>query len=198
MRLAIAILLNFWCLSLAAESTVSLPAESPAPQSGFADTKAVRTRIADSGPHRIEGIWQFPGSGATVAIERITDRSKLPGAVTYNMVVVRSENRTIKPGTLMGVLAPTAKSNTYDAAIYTSAGRKARLTAPKHFTLTLGEENSRLIFKRVKSKYSLNLWRILPYMFRYAVRQNNNTGEAPVGCIKIFPLPDAPSEPRYL
>lgn len=198
MRAAIALLLFFSTLTLSAASDVSLPRESPAPYEGYTDIRTVKARIAESGPHRIEGIWQFPGSGATVAIERTQDRSKLPGATTYSIVVIRSENRTVKPGTLMGELVPTAKSNTFDAMIYTSAGRKARLTAPKHFTLTLGEQDSRLIFKPVKPKYSINLWRMLPYMFRYVVRKNENTGEAPAGCVKIFPTPAVPAEPRYL
>ncbi|MDE6652472.1 MAG: hypothetical protein K2K08_08735 [Paramuribaculum sp.] len=185
-------------LPVYAVNPVSLPKESPEPNAAYSDMGAIRSRITNSGPHRIEGIWQFPGSGATVAIERIADRTKLPGANTYNMVVVRSDNRNIKPGTLMGVLAPSAKSNIYDAVIYTSPGRKARLTMPKHFTLTLSEQDSRLIFKQVKSKYSLNLWRMLPYMFRYVVRTNENTGKAPLGCIKIFPSPAIPTEPRYL
>ena len=198
MRSVLCLLLLILALPGAAVKPVSLPKESPAPSAAYSDMGAIRSRIAKSGPHRIEGIWQFPNTGATVAIERTADPGKLPGAVAYNMMVVRSENRNIRPGTLMGVLTPSGRSDTFDAYIYTSPGRKARLTMPKHFTLTLTEKESRLIFKPVKAKYSLNLWRMLPYMFRYAVRKIDNTGEAPMGCIKIFPTPAVPAEPRYL
>ncbi|MDE6264095.1 MAG: hypothetical protein K2M11_03010 [Paramuribaculum sp.] len=198
MRIILSALLSVWACCACALPPVSLPKESPAPLEGYAEVKDIRSRIAELGPHRIEGIWQFPNTGATVAIERVSDRAQLPGATAYDMVVVRSENRTIPPGTIMGKIAPSAKSDVFDAMIYSSAGRKARLTAAKHFTLTLGEGGSRLVFKRVKSKYSFNFWRMLPYMFRYAVRRNDNTGEAPLGCIKIFPEPEIPAEPRYL
>ncbi len=198
MRLILSALLSLWALCAYAVNPIALPKESPAPLDRYADAKESKRRIAELGPHRIEGIWQFPNTGATIAIERAGDRSKLPGATTYNMVVVRSENRTIPPGTIMGKIIPSAKSDVFDAMIYSSAARKARLTAAKHFTLTLGESGSRLVFKRVKAKYSFNFWRMLPYMFRYAVRRNDNTGEAPLGCVKLFPEPEVPAEPRYL
>lgn len=198
MRLILSLLLSFVGVFCFAAKPLSLPAESPAPLPGFGDVAEVRSRIAHSGPHRIEGIWQFPNTGATIAVERISDSSMLPGATAYKMVVVRSENRNIRPGTLMGVLAPSARSEVYDAYIYNSVGRKSRLTAARHFTLTLSEQESRLVFKRVKAKYTLNLWRMLPYMFRFAVRKNDNTGEAPLGCVKVFPTPAVPAEPRYL
>lgn len=186
--------------SLAALATgeIKLPSSSPAPLGGFDRMEEVTARIAESGPHRIEGVWRFPDSGTTVAIERVNAAGALPGATTYRMVVVRSANRSIRPGTLIGILAPSAKSEVFDARMYTSSLLAGRLNSPKRFSITLSENNTHLVFKQVKSKYSFNFWRMLPYMFRYSVRSNANTGKAPQGCVKVFPEPEIPLEPRYL
>lgn len=186
------------CMVADVYGETALPATSPAPLPGYNDRAAVQKRIAASGPHRIEGIWQFPETGSTIAIERADDSRALQGAVTYRVIVMRSDNRSIRPGTFMGIITPSVKRDVFDASIYTSSHRNSSLDTPRRFTLTLAEKGDRLVFSRVKSKYSLNLWRILPYMFRYAVRRNNNTGEAPQGCVKIYPAPAVPAEPRYL
>ena len=101
MRLILSALLSVWACCVCAVTPVSLPKESPATLEGYAEIKDIRSRITELGPHRIEGIWQFPNTGATVAIERVSARAQLAGATAYNMVVVRSENRTIPPGTIM-------------------------------------------------------------------------------------------------
>lgn len=196
-RLVSLLILTVFAVQTKALAVSPLPAVSPAPLPGYSDRTEVQKRIASSGPHRIEGIWRFAESGATIAIER-EEGGDAHGAVAYRMTVIRSDNRSIRPGTLMGIITPSAKSDVFDANIYTSSRRNSSLDAPKRFTLTLAEQGSRLVFARVKSKYSLNLWRMLPYMFRYAVRRNDRTGEAPYGCIKVFPAPAVPAEPRYL
>lgn len=198
MRRLLSLLILAVGMATAVYGETALPATSPAPLPGYNDRTVVQKRIAASGPHRIEGIWRFPETGSTVAIEREDNNRAHPGAVTYRMIVMRSDNRSIRPGTFMGIITPSVKSDVFDASIYTSSHRNSSLDSPRRFTLTLAEKGDRLVFSRVKSKFSLNLWRILPYMFRYAVRRNNNTGEAPEGCVKIFPAPAVPAEPRYL
>lgn len=202
MRIILPLLLLLAC-SLCAAAQAShtapkLPSVSAAPLDGYSRTADIERRLTEAGPHRIEGLWRIAQSGTTLAIERKKDIGSLPGAEQYQMVIVHSANRAIRPGTVMGLLTVSAKSNVYDASIYTSAQLAGRLSSPKRFTITLAEEDTRLVFKQVKSKYSFNFWRMLPYMFRYSVRTNSNTGEAPFGCVRIFPAPALPSEPRYL
>lgn len=50
---------------------------------------------------------------------------------------------------------------------------------------------------RHRSAFSVNLWRTLPYMWRYVVRKNRS---APTyhGCVRIYPAPVPPLQPIYL
>ena len=198
MRILLSLLCALCAITALCDDNLRLPPISATPLDGYCDINAVKKRLAESGPHRIEGVWQFPQNGTTVAIERHNSAGSLPGSLLYRMTVVRSANRAIRPGTVMGVLCPSAGSNVYDARIYTSSRLAGKLDSPKHFTLTLTESDTHLVFKPVKSKYSFNLWRMLPYMFRYSVRTNTNTGEAPRGCVRLFPEPEIPLAPRYL
>lgn len=176
----------------------ALPCGESSVASGYSDEDSVVRRLSISPLHRVEGIWRFPGSGATVVIERVTGGASLPDAVTYRMVVLRSENASIRPGTVMGYLEPSADSNKFSGKLFTHSGEPGVLSRAKRFTLKLVESGSRFTLTAVKSKYSVNLWRLLPYMFRYSVRENRSRGEAPQGCVKVFPVPEIPAEPVYL
>lgn len=170
-----------------------LPFTSPV-LPGYNDTDSIERRIIDRGPHRIEGIWQFQADGSSIVIER---EERLEG-LSYRMVVLRSSNRLLRPGTLIGNLIPTGKSDVYDASIYSTDADGGKLRLPKNYLLTLGEGESRLIFKKQKSKYAVNLWRLIPYMWRGVIRVRPTGDESQEGCVKIFPNPDKPVEPRYL
>lgn len=151
----------------------------------------------DSSPiHRIEGIWRFTATGATVAIERFSDKDRHPDVTLYRIVLLRTPVRTLMPGTIMGYIAPTAKRDTYDARIYTSVDG-CLLTDPKQFTLTLAED-SRLSFKLEKKGISISFRRWLPYIFRMGIRQYDTRDASMDGCLKIYPTAAKPSEPIYL
>lgn len=173
-----------------------LPTVSPILE-GYKDRDSIEYRIKSSGPHRIEGIWQFQADGSTIAIER--DHAANHGeGLSYRMVILRSSNRLLRPGTLIGILYPTGKKETFDAEIYTSDADGGKLRSAKKFTLTLEDNDSRIVFRRQKSKYTVNLWRLIPYMWRGVIRTRDNIGEAPDGCVKIFPTSTVSAEPRYL
>ncbi len=162
--------------------------------------ESVEKRIIESGPHHIEGIWQMTTDGATIVIERTDDYdpSSVDAINLYRMVILKSPNRSLRPGTVMGYISPAAKSGTYAGRIYTSQHNGSKLSSPKDFTIALSDADSRMSITRLRSKYSLNLWRMLPYMFRYSVKRNSNSNAATQGCRKIFPAPALPSEPIYL
>lgn len=148
--------------------------------------------------HHIEGLWQFTANGATIAIERYIDNNTPhDGASRYRIVIVSSPRLSIRPGTVMGIMIPTAKPNVYDAHIYTDFDGGTTLTGAKRFVLTLSED-SRLAFNQDKSGIKINLWRILPYMFRYSVTYKNERPRNLDGCVRIYPTPSTPLQPRYL
>lgn len=177
-------------------NTGSLPFTSPV-IGGYSAVDSIEKRISASGPHRIEGLWQFQADGSTIAIEREEKKTNDVG-LSYRMVVVRSSNRLLRPGTLIGTIVPSGKGDVFEAKIYSTDADGGKLRNPKSYTLSLTDESSRLIFKKVKSRYIINLWRMLPYMWRGTMRLRDTGGEAPNGCVKIFPVSSHAAEPRYL
>lgn len=148
--------------------------------------------------HHIEGIWKFPATGVEVAIIRNNPQQRESGLTAdfYRMIVVDSDNRAIRPGTVMGLISPAAKRGEYDARIYTS-NVGSTLVMPKTFTLTLTDNDASLTFKRHKSAFNVNLWRLLPYLWRYTIYPNEQDRNSD-GCIRIYPNPPVPREPIYL
>lgn len=148
--------------------------------------------------HHIEGEWSFPGTGVRVAIsahtpDNIPSASHIDG---YRIILLTAPNRSLRPGTVLGHVTSSAVKGKYDARMYTSISGLS-LSGPKHFTLTLDETENRIVFQKRQSSYSINLWRLLPYLFRNIVRKNE-TEQSIAGCVRVFPAPSLPLEPVYL
>jgi len=168
---------------------------------GYACADTVISRMTSAPLHRVEGLWRFPADGGTIAIEHcnLSSSGTLAEAYTYRMVIIESSNRNLRPGTIMGYLWATSKRDIYQARIYTSASDDGTcLSGLKPFTLTLSDQDSRLNFKAHRKALKLNLWRMLPYMFRFSVSKVDDTPRDLDGCVRIFPRPAIPAEPRYL
>ncbi len=169
---------------------------------GYDNPDSIATRLGELPLHAVEGLWRFASEGSLMAIERQT--SKTTGAyeaetTVYRMVIVRAADMALRPGTVMGYLTPTAKRGVYDARIYTSRlDSGTALTSPKSFTLTLTDEDSRLSISDYGSSLRFNWWRLLPYMYRYLFTRRDKSPGAIQGCLRVFPAPAVPSEPRYL
>lgn len=163
------------------------------------DRDSVEQRLLSLPLHDIEGIWQFTENGSLIVIERFKPtESPDDGVVRYRMVVLQSPRLSVRRGTVMGYLWPTAKRNCFDARIYTDFDGGSVLTKAKRFTLSLDDE-SRLAFTRHKSGVRINLWRFVPYMFRYSVSSRDDRPRNIDGCVKIFPVSSRSQiQPRYL
>lgn len=174
-----------------------LPQRSVA-DSGFAHSTMIET-LRQLPLHHIEGIWKFPATGSEVAIVRSNPDINNPTASVnlYHIILFTSDSRAIRPGTIMGFITPSSTQGEYDARIYTSSVGST-LIMPKTFALTLAENDTSLRFKQKKSTFSINLWRLLPYLWRYTIHPNTSTDTQTDGCIRIFPEPPVPREPIYL
>lgn len=160
------------------------------------DYAAVTGRMAESALHRIEGVWMFPGDGGMIAIERLPRND---GATEYVMAVVKASNRLLLPGTVIGRLWPTAVRNSYEARIYTSMSTDGEtLLKPQTFTVNLTDSDSRIQLLHHRKQLKLNWWVLLPYMFHRFVRQIDETPRHLEGCVRVYPTPAMPAEPRYL
>lgn len=168
---------------------------------GYASEAQIKERMEQAPLHSVEGIWQFPSTGAVVAVERDEARDKGGLAVRYRMVVVRSPQRTLRPGTVMGLLAPTAKKNVYAAEIYTASDGGSRLRSPRSFTLTLTDD-ARLSFVRNSGlKVYTNIFRMIPYLSRVSFRiyRQQHSSRDLDGCLRLYPMPaSGPINPVYL
>lgn len=169
---------------------------------GYDSPDRVIDRLSEMPLHAVEGMWRFAAEGTLMAIERCDDRRIGPedaGTMTYRMIVARAADLTLRPGTVMGYLAPTAKRGVYDARIYTGrTDAGTQLHSPKKFTLTLGDTDSRLAISSYGSSLRFNWWRLLPYMYRYVISRKEKSPGDISGCLRVYPAPSIPAEPRYL
>ena len=160
---------------------------------------SVIARMKQAPLHHIEGVWQFVDDGATIAIEKFNpDNISGTQSNFYRIVIIKSPMRAIEPGTVMGYVISTAKRNIFDAHIYTSGGLSGLLSMPKTFTLNLSDDNL-LSFNEYKTEININLWRLLPYIYRVGVSVKNTRPKGLDGCFRVFPASNQkPLNPRYL
>ncbi len=149
----------------------------------------VESRLASMNRHKIEGIWRLTRGGADVAIERNGDG--------YSMVVVEAPNRMLLPGTVIGEITPAGNENMYWARMYTRMNGDM-LLMPKNFSIRLDEKNGLLEFLKNRSNLRINLWHFVPFLYRNSVKVLQGNTTAHDGGIRVFPVPDVPSEPIYL
>lgn len=188
-----------WAAAPAAKPSAYLP-DAAIVEVGYTDTDSIITRMAASPLHPVEGLWQMADDGAVIAIEQsepyTADQTMARG---YRIVIVQSPCRRVRPGTLMGYALPSAKAGRYDAAIYTGMDDHGLLHRSHRFTLELHDAESRLAFIRHRADLRVNLWRLIPYLFRVSVTTGNDRPRDMDGAIRIFPESDAaPANPRYL
>lgn len=171
-----------------------LASMSAAAADGYNSVEEVRLRMASRMLDPIEGIWQFTGEGAVVAIERRNSEFGLP---SYSMTVIDSPQRSLLPGTPMASITSTVKSATFEAVILTHFNASSmKLSRPKKFLLILNDE--RLTIKPVKAKLSLNILRLIPYAYRLGLSYRDHRPDDLDGCVRIFPAPSKPIIPVHL
>lgn len=169
--------------------------------SGYETFGTVEQRMARGPLHGIEGIWQLTGDGGSIiAIERIEEGETIESAASvYRIVVITSSEISVRPGTVIGYAATSAKSNEYDSRIFTDRSEDfVYLTRPSRNLLKLDETGTRLSFTPVGLKLRFNWWRLLlPYLYRSVITPLEG-GKVEDGCVRIYPEPVPPVEPRYL
>lgn len=184
-----------------ARLTLSLLAMLVAAGIGLAapfDRESFERELDRRGADRIEGVWQFTSDGAVIAIASTADEHAPtePGR-TYRILLISAPSRALRPGTELGTISAAAADGSYEARLYTRS-EGSKLMLPRRFSLKLDDEGGYLTFLRHRSSISVNLWHFVPFLWRYSIRQNSNTGKSAQGCIRLYPQPSKPLEPRYL
>lgn len=168
----------------------TLPTESVVLDGYMSDGIEERMDIEASSP--IEDVWKLVATGGLIAVERVEPRGADVGSVDcYRMVVLRAPDRAVRPGTVMGYLQPTAAGGTYEAKIYTDTDGDGTLRGAKSFRVVVSEDAMQ--FYRVRSGLSVNIFRLLPYMFRRAVDYRPDDHNGLDGCVRYRHY----SLPRY-
>lgn len=165
---------------------------------GYESVERVKARMASAPLHDIEGIWQMAGEGTLMAIER--EPSTDGASALYRMIVLHSAAISVREGTVMGYLTPTSQRGSYDARIYTDlSDDHTRLTRPSRNVITLGDDGARISFKPYGRSLRFNWWRLLlPYMYRTLFTPIERRRGDLDGCVRVYPAPANPLNPRYL
>lgn len=176
------------CAGAEAERYIdSMPGHSVVAE-GFT-RELVEARLAELPALDVEGLWQMTADGAIVAIERWTpDHIPADGSTCLRMVVVSAPNRSLRPGTLMGYLAPTAAKGVYDARIYTSLDENGSLSGAKTFRLQAKDDA--LTLTRVRGGLIVDWLRMFPYLLRRAFHYVPDDRNGIDGLVRLAdPLP---------
>lgn len=161
---------------------------------------SVISRLSQAPLHDIEGIWQFVDNGTTIVIEQFNpDEIAREQSHLYRIVILNSARLSIEPGTIMGYASITTKENCFDARIFSDGKLTGILSRPKTLTLNLSDDTSRLSFNEYKKEIKINLWKLIPYIYRVGISVKNTRPKGLDGCIKIYPkTTSAPLSPQYL
>lgn len=165
---------------------------------GYSSTDSIMARLASLPLCPIEGLWQMGGDGALFVVER-AEWSTAHAPARLKLVMVRSPWRSIRPGTVFGHAVVTAKPRVYEARIYSENARRSGLALPRKFTLTVDADGGILTFKPFKSPFRINLFRLLPYMYRRVITPQQSRPDGLDGAVRIFPVSAGhPLTPVYL
>ncbi len=157
----------------------------------------MKRRIDNLGPVPIEGLWQFTGDGAVIAVER-SQADIEPDALpySYNIIMVEPVDDKVVAGALIGRLKATALASSFDCTLFTDPDNPRSRT--RRFTVKMTDEGH-LSFVKVKSGTTVSLWRLIPYLFRVTVVKRAGRDPNLDGAIRIYPLsPSTFNGPRYL
>lgn len=164
---------------------------------GYTDIDSVEARMAARPLLPLEGVWELTTDGAAIAIERM-DGICRDHTSAYRITVISMPDRSIPPGTVMGVATETADRRKFDARIYTRSTGE-RLSSPADFIISLDNDNSRLSMSHYRRGLKVNLWRMVPYMFRYSVGLRDERPRDLDGMVKTYPRQRSTATfPRYL
>lgn len=138
----------------------------------------------------IEGIWRFPGNGATIAITATS-------STTYDIILMDSPKLNAVPGTVIGSAVSTGKKDTYDGTLKSREfGKKGRIGSESViFTVA---PNGRILIKPYSTKHSVSFRRWFYRIFGLNIVSSNTRPKDIDGAIRIYPYTDSDHYPIVL
>lgn len=165
---------------------------------GYSTVDSVTSRMEQLPLCPAEGVWQMTADGAIFAVERVHASATETMPRELRITVIRSPQRRVRPGSVMGTARPTVKPGVYEARLNTRIADIGGLELPRRFLLTLNQEGTTMTLEPYKSPLKVNLLRLIPYLYR-TVRLQNSRPQGLDGAVRIYPAPEVnPLTPVYL
>lgn len=154
------------------------------------DKEYIRNMYAGRKLTPIEGVWQFPGDGAIIAITASS-------ATTCDIIVLDSPKLNVAPGTHIGTAVLTAKNGTYDGTLKSREfGKKGKLGS-ENVTFNIAE-GGRLIVRPYSTGLSLSFRRWFYRIFGLSIVNNNTRPKDIDGALRIYPYIESDHYPIVL
>ena len=154
------------------------------------DTEYVESLYAGRKLAPIEGVWQFPGNGATIAVTATS-------STTYDIILIDSPKLSATPGTLIGTATMTAKKDTYDGTLSSKDfGKKGRFgNESVTFSIVSG---GRMIIKPYSTGLTVSFRRWFYRIFGFSIVSNDSRPKDLDGALRIFPYIESDHYPLVL
>lgn len=131
------------------------------------------------------GVWQMAGDGALFII---TDDAAHPGTLRLEMLM--APDFSIAPHTVFGTMHPAATPGSFDAALRLRKGFFKRHLRPDAVTKAkVSITGGMAAIEPYKSGWTVDLLRIIPYLWRASVRKNEPNASGLLGAQRIAPEP---------
>lgn len=131
------------------------------------------------------GLWQAGGAGGALFEVRSTETEGL-----YDLFIVDSPDFTVAPGSFFGSMAATGKDRCYDAALlkHPRADRQAAGDSRAHnYVFELSADGNSLDMRHYRKGFSVNFFRLFPYLFRVSVDRRSNRPSGVDGARRVGP-----------
>lgn len=132
-----------------------------------------------------EGLWRMGADGAVFAVGRE------PGSRgAYVLTLISSPDLTIPSGTAFGTMTATGRPFTYDASLSKSlSGRGHKLSRKSYrdFVVEYSPESGLLTFTAYHRGRTLNVVRLLPYLFRFSIKESDSRPRGIDAACRISP-----------
>ncbi len=137
----------------------------------------------------IEGVWVW-SSGATVAI--VADER---GNIT--MTLLDSPDPIVEVPQVMGAGSFAGKQNSYNVRLSSSIDNATGRFKSKKQQCILTIADGMLLIAPYSTGYRVNLWRLVPYLFRFSVTKDKAPDGAE-GAVRVYPIRANPLIPPVL
>ena len=145
-----------------------------------AETLWVKLDSINSTPGTPEGVWRV-ASGAVFSIK---PRHGQRGV--YDLELLHRTDLTVPAGAFFGPMTAGADARTFDASLVSDPKLKAagRPQKTRSFVITFDESFDNLKIKNYRSGIAVNIFRLVPYLFRVGVERRDERPDGLTGATR--------------